>query len=251
MSAPLISVIVPALDEGRGLRRLLDDLGREPTPHEVVVVDGGSRDGTVAAARAAGVRVLAGRPGRGGQLADGARAAVGDVLLFLHADCRFPAGGLARVRAALESDASVVGGNFRLLFDGATRFDRWLEGFYAWIIGRGYYYGDSGIFVRRAVYRTIGGIRPIALMEDYDFVRRLERAGATCCIHDTPLITSSRRFAGHRVRLAQDPCALSPRRLARAVGADVLRSLRGQARVVERPVVLMAGDVGDIGQPGR
>jgi rSAM/selenodomain-associated transferase 2 len=196
MSAPLISVVIPALDEGGGLRRLLDDLGREPTPHETIVVDGGSRDGTVTAARAAGARVLAGTPGRGAQLALGARQAAGDVLLFLHADCRFSAGGLAHVRAALDSDAANVGGNFRLLFDGATRFDRWLEGFYAWIRARGFYYGDSGIFVRRAVYQAIGGIRPIALMEDYDFVRRLERAGATCCIDDPPLVTSSRRFAG-------------------------------------------------------
>ena len=62
----------------------------------------------------------------------------------------------------------------------------------------GLYYGDSGIFVRRRVLDAIGGVRPLALMEDYDLVRRLERAGPTACIADPPLVTSSRRFAGRR-----------------------------------------------------
>src|SRR3546814_13941794 len=60
------------------------------------------------------------------------------------------------------------------------------------------YYGDSAVFVRRAVYDALGGIRPIALMEDYDFVRRLEKAARTCCIVEPPLITSARRFAGRQ-----------------------------------------------------
>ncbi|MEE8225733.1 MAG: hypothetical protein V3R30_02845, partial [Kiloniellales bacterium] len=58
------------------------------------------------------------------------------------------------------------------------------------------YYGDSGVFVRRDVYDALGGVRPIALMEDFDFTRRLERFGETCCIDEPPLITSSRRFEG-------------------------------------------------------
>ena len=60
------------------------------------------------------------------------------------------------------------------------------------------YYGDSVIFVRRTVLEAIGGIRPIALMEDYDLVRRLERHGGTVCIENPPVITSSRRFEGRR-----------------------------------------------------
>ncbi len=62
----------------------------------------------------------------------------------------------------------------------------------------GLYYGDSGIFVRARIYRALGGIRPLAVMEDYDFSRRLERAGPTCCIAEPPLVTSSRRFHGRR-----------------------------------------------------
>src|SRR3546814_1395795 len=104
------------------------------------------------------------------------------ILLFLHADSRFPAGGLGRIEETLAAAPEIGGGNFRLLFDGGDGFSRWLDGFYAFIRRHGFYYGDSAVFVRRSVYDALGGIRPIALMEDYDFVRRLEKAARTCCI---------------------------------------------------------------------
>ncbi len=189
-------MVIPTLDEARTLRPLLRALGAEPSPHEVIVADGGSGDDTVTAARALGARVVACERGRGRQLRAGARAARGEALLFLHADCDFPAGGLARIEAALGASPGLVGGNFRLVFDGTSSFSRRLTAFYAWLRGRGLYYGDSGIFVRRQVYQRLGGIRAIALMEDYDFVRRLERLGPTCCIAEPPLRTSSRRFEG-------------------------------------------------------
>ena len=61
-----------------------------------------------------------------------------------------------------------------MIFDGPTRFAQWLTGFYAFLRSKGLYYGDSAIFLRRNVYEEIGGIKPIALMEDYDLVSRLE-----------------------------------------------------------------------------
>lgn len=173
----MISVIVPTLDEAERLPALLATLAGEPEPHEVIVVDGGSRDRTADLA-AVGATVLHATAGRGAQLAAGAAAARGDVLLFLHADSRFPAGGLAAVTGALH-DPAVPGGNFRLHFDGGDPFSRWLDGFYAWIRARGLYYGDSGIFVRRAVYDRLGGMRPIALMEDYDFVLPIWQQGGS------------------------------------------------------------------------
>lgn len=192
----MISVIVPTLNEAENLRRLLARLAGEETAHEVIVADGGSADGSEAVAEAGDARVIAAPRGRGSQLAAGARLAQGGVFLFLHADCDFPAGGLAAIERALAAAPEMVGGNFRLLFDGDDAFCRWLDRFYAWIRGKGLYYGDSGIFVRREVYQALGGIRPIALMEDYDFVRRMERAGPTACIAEPPLITSARRFRG-------------------------------------------------------
>lgn len=194
--APMISVIIPTLDEAANLPRLLETLARESTPHETIVVDGGSRDGTLALARGGADRVVESAPGRGRQLTAGASLARGETLLFLHADCELPAGGLAAIAAALASRPDLVGGNFRLIFPGARPFYRWLTGFYAWIRRHGLYYGDSGIFVRTAVYRRLGGIRPLALMEDYDFTRRLEAAGPTCCLAEPALVTSARRFEG-------------------------------------------------------
>ncbi len=191
----LISVIVPTLNEAARLPGLLESLQRQRQAADIVVVDGGSTDATLEVAADHRTRCLTTPAGRGQQLAAGAAAARGDVLLFLHADCRFPDRGLAAIAEALSSP-DTVGGNFRLLFDGDDGFSRWLDRFYAWIRQHGFYYGDSGVFVRRHVYDALGGIRPIALMEDYDFNRRMEKYGRTCCIDDPPLLTSSRRFAG-------------------------------------------------------
>ncbi len=193
----MISVVIPTLDEADNLGRLLCALGNEEAA-EIVVADGGSRDRTVAIARAQGARVVRSATGRGQQLGAGARAAAGDVLLFLHADTRFPAGGLRRIREALAASPGIVGGNFRVVWDGDSSFSRRLTRFYHELRRLGLYYGDSGVFVRRAAYDAIGGFRPIAVMEDYDFVRRLERHGETVRIDDPPLVTSSRKFAGRR-----------------------------------------------------
>lgn len=161
-------------------------------------MDGGSTDGTPSIAARLGTRLITSERGRGHQLRAGAAAATGEFLLFLHADSVFPQGGLTAIGEILDRNPRVPGGNFRVVFDGDTRFARGLTVFYAWIRRFALYYGDSGIFVRRAIYAALGGFRPMALMEDYEFVRRLERAGPTCRIEDPPLITSSRKFAGRR-----------------------------------------------------
>lgn len=192
----MISIIIPTLNEIEFLPALLDALAKEDAPAEVIIVDGGSTDGTVELAAAKGHTALRCAPGRGRQLALGAQRARGDVLLFLHADTTFPAGGLKRIESVLRESPEAVGGNFRLVFDGQDGFSRWLTGFYAWIRRRGIYYGDSAVFVRRTDYGKLGGIRPLALMEDFEFNRRLERAGPTLCIADPALVTSSRKFHG-------------------------------------------------------
>lgn len=195
----VISVIVPTLNEADRIAALAATPDLASPAVETIVVDGGSADGTADRARRLGLKVMTAPRGRGQQLATGAAAAKGDILLFLHADTVLGPGALDAVRQAL-ADATIVGGNFRLLFDGDDDFSRWLDGFYARIRRRGWYYGDSAIFMRRSRYEAIGGVRPIALMEDYDLVRRLERSGRTVCIDAPPAITSSRRFVGRKKR---------------------------------------------------
>lgn len=192
----MISIIIPTLNEESSLPPLLDALRGETADHEVIIVDGGSEDRTVEIAHARGFRVILAVPGRGNALCAGVQVSHGDILWFLHADTTLPVGALTAIEEALAAKPHVIGGNFRLVFDGNTGFTRWLTGFYGWIRWVGLYYGDSGIFVRRRAYEALGGFRPIPLMEDLDLVRRLERLGKTCRIDEPPLVTSSRRFDG-------------------------------------------------------
>lgn len=191
----LVSVVIPTLNEAGRIVGLVAAMRASAACREVIVVDGGSHDGTADLARAAGAQVFAEAPGRGRQLSHGAARASGDVLLFLHADSALPGAALDAIVAAL-ADPAVVGGNFRIRFDGDSGFARWLTGFYAWFRRFDLFYGDSAIFLRREIYDRLGGIRPIALMEDYDLCLRMGRAGRLCCIDEPAVVTSSRRFAG-------------------------------------------------------
>ena len=190
----LISVIIPTLNEASALGPTLDALGRLCGPVEVLVVDGGSSDGTAEAARRPGVRVLRAGRGRGRQLHAGACAARGGVLWFLHADTRPPPDAAGQIRAALR-DPAVVGGNFTLCFEGDSRAARFLTRLYAATRRFGLFYGDSAIFVRRAEYVRAGGFRPYPLFEDLDLVRRLARRGRLARLAGVA-VTSSRRFEG-------------------------------------------------------
>ncbi len=197
MSDPLVSVVLPVLDEARALPAALDAL---PAEWEVVVVDGGSRDGTpeLAARHPSSPRVLRVPGGRAAQQNAGAAAGRGEVLVFLHADTRLPPGAGASLAGAL-ADPAVLGGNFALRFDGADSFGRVLGRWYALQRRGGVYYGDSVLWLRRAVWEGLGGFRELAIMEDYDLVRRLERRGRTACLPG-PAVTSGRRWRALGVR---------------------------------------------------
>jgi rSAM/selenodomain-associated transferase 2 len=192
--SPLVSVLIPTLDEERELPPLLDELAALPGRWQLIVIDGGSRDATTALAHAhdAQAVVLDARGGRAAQLNAGARAARGDVLLFLHADSRLPRDAYASLAEAWRAQ-HVAGGNFALRFDGDGAFERVLGAVYAFQRRHGYYYGDSSVWVRREVFDALGGYREIPIMDDYDFVRRLQRSGRTVCLPG-PATTSSRRW---------------------------------------------------------
>jgi GT2 family glycosyltransferase len=126
----------------------------------------------------------------------GARATSGELLLFLHGDTRLAPGALPALRQAMR-DPRVVGGTFTLRFEPDTPLLRC----YAWctrLRWRAFHYGDQGIFVRRAVFETLGGFAEVPLMEDVDFLARLARAGRTTLVPH-PVTTSARRFHRHGV----------------------------------------------------
>jgi Glycosyltransferases, probably involved in cell wall biogenesis len=190
-----VSVIVPTLDEAHYIRSCVASALAQEAPVDVVVVDGGSRDGTPDLVKGRATVMLAGR-GRAVQLNAGTRRATSDVLLFLHADSTLHPHALAGVRAAL-SDADIVGGTFTLRFDRRSP----LLDFYAWCtrLPLGVFrYGDQGIFVRRRTFEALGGFREWPLMDDVDFLTRMRTAGRTALV-PLPVTTSARRFTGHGV----------------------------------------------------
>lgn len=175
-----ISVVVPTLDEEDRVEAALRSArGAFGPDAELIVVDGGSRDATRSRARPL-ARVLEAEPGRGGQLDAGARAAVGEILVFLHADTRLSpeaAGPLSRLLA----EPGVAGGCFRFGVAppprGLSRW-RWLE---AAVRLRTRLFrtatGDQALFATREAYRSSGGFPPWPLFEDVEFVRRLRDVG--------------------------------------------------------------------------
>ena len=175
-------MVVPTLNEGRSLPGLLDHLAALPGRIEVIVADG----------HPLAPRVIAATGGRARQLNADAEASAGDILIFVHADSRLPVDAHASVVSACV-DEGLVGGNFRLEFEGNDLFARGLSAFYRLCRRFGVYYGDSSIFVRREVFQSLGGLRELPIMDDYDFARRLERAGPTTCLPG-PARTSARRW---------------------------------------------------------
>jgi rSAM/selenodomain-associated transferase 2 len=171
-----ISVIIPTLNAAETLPGSLATVSAAPV-REIVVVDGGSVDETVSIARAAGGRVIGATRGRGTQLAAGAAAAMGEWLLFLHADCqpepRWPDAVAAFVTAP---QAPSWAGYFDFALDDAAPAARRLERIVAWrCLLLALPYGDQGLLISRALYDAVGGFAALPLMEDVDLVRRLGR----------------------------------------------------------------------------
>ncbi len=187
-----ISVIVPVLNEEKSIAATLQALAHLQ-PHETIVVDGGSQDRTAEIAAECGVKVIPSERGRARQMNRGARQASGEVLLFLHADTRLPPTAFSDIAGAM-GDPRYVGGRFDVELDGK----HWLLP----LVGRLISYrprlskvatGDQALFVRRAVFRRMGGFADIPLMEDIAFCRRLKGLGEVACLRSR-VVTSARRW---------------------------------------------------------
>lgn len=189
---PKISTIIPVLNEAERVRETLASVTRGANI-EAIVVDGGSRDDTPAIVESLGVRLLHSPPGRALQMNAGARAATGSILLFLHGDTRLPSGFETAIREIL-TRPGVVGGAFPLAIDSQQPSLKLLATAANW---RSHFwqmpYGDQGLFVPREIFWDLGGFPELPIMEDYEFVRQLQRRGRIA-IAPTPVQTSARRW---------------------------------------------------------
>jgi rSAM/selenodomain-associated transferase 2 len=221
-----LSIVIPTLDEAEGIEAHLAALKHlRARGAEVVVVDGGSRDGTPERARPLADKVIAAPRGRAAQMNAGAEAAGGDVLLFLHADTRLPPDADRLVEDALGGGRDW--GRFDVRIEGRHPLLR--------VVAQtmnlrsrltGIATGDQGIFVRREAFRAVGGYADIPLMEDIVLARALRRRSRPACL--SALVTTSGRrweergvlrtiLAMWRLRAAFFLGA-DPRRLALAYG---------------------------------
>jgi rSAM/selenodomain-associated transferase 2 len=167
-----VSVVIPTLNAAAALGATVASVRGAG---EVVVVDGGSADGTQALARSLGARVIEAPRGRGAQLAAGAAGAGGEWLLLLHADTRLEE-GWAEAAAAHMARGPAQAGWFGFALDSDSPQARRLERLVAWRCrALALPYGDQGLLIHRDLLQAAGGIRPLQLMEDVDLVRRLGR----------------------------------------------------------------------------
>lgn len=211
-AGPSLAVIVPVFNEAGQIDQALDALRQHcdeavaafPGGVEVLVADGGSTDGTPAAARERlwpGARVLHVPRGRARQMNAGAAAARASVLLFLHVDTRLPAHGLTRVAEQLAQHPRRHWGRFDVRIGGRSR---WFPVIAAMMNLRssatGIATGDQALFVRRAAFDAVGGYPDQPLMEDIELSRRLKRLpdGHPLCLRDR-VLTSGRRWESRGV----------------------------------------------------
>lgn len=195
----MISIIVPVLNEATALPAALEELLGQPGDFEVVVVDGGSSDGSRAVvADYPAVKLLQAPTGRAAQMNAGAAAARGDVLLFLHADTTLPAGAVAALDTAQRNEPWQAGA-FRHRFapdDWRLRLVSWLNNLRC--RRSRIYFGDQAIFVRRELFERLGGYPQVPMLEDVIFCERLRRVTRAVLLADA-VTTDARRFLHHGV----------------------------------------------------
>ncbi len=216
-----LSIIMPVLDEAAGIAAALRALAPlRARGAEVVVVDGGSSDGSAGLARPLADQLLSAPRGRGTQMNAGAAAAHGDVFLFLHADTQLPDEADRLIRDGLKGRAW---GRFDLRFDGGglLRLVALMMNVRSRLTGIAT--GDQAMFMTRAAFNAAGGFPPIALMEDVALSALLNRLGRPRCL-SARVTASGRRWRKHGVlRMILLMWRL---RLAYAFGSDPIRLAR-------------------------
>jgi len=187
-----ISVIIPTLNEASYLPATLRSIGRPDDKLEIIVVDGGSTDETLAIASDFGAKAFVGNRSRAIQMNAGAAVATGDTLLFLHADTLLPDGYVQGIEKSLDDDN--IAGAFRLRIDGrgvGLRAVEWGANLRSKLLQLPY--GDQALFMRSKTFFELGGYRKLPIMDDFELVQRLRRIGKVTLSNDA-VCTSSRRW---------------------------------------------------------
>ncbi|MEY2578292.1 MAG: hypothetical protein QOI49_1116 [Verrucomicrobiota bacterium] len=195
-STPFVSIIVPVLNEAELIEASLRQLRNLGPDLEIIVVDGGSADGTCSLAEPLADRVISARRGRATQMNAGAEIARGDVLWFMHADLEAPPHSIAQIQKAL-NNPRMAGGCFRLRFPRRELIYRVSDS-----LGNlgvnvfGFSLGDHGIFCRRTVFRQVGGYPDVPILEDVEIYRRLRGAGRMVQLREK-VVSDPRAFEAH------------------------------------------------------
>ncbi|HWZ45595.1 MAG TPA: TIGR04283 family arsenosugar biosynthesis glycosyltransferase [Candidatus Saccharimonadales bacterium] len=189
-----ISVVIPVLNEMVNLKDAIDSVRIAVADPEIIVADGGSTDGSLAWLQAQnGVQFVQATRGKGPQQNAGAKLASGDIILFLHADCRLPADAGAQLQQVMQ-DQQIAGGCFLARWSRNTWALRVIAfGMNLRTRVRKTSYGDQALFLRRLVFNQVNGFPDWPLFEDTELVRRMKTAGRFVVVH-SPVTMSARRF---------------------------------------------------------
>ncbi|HAO13196.1 MAG TPA: glycosyltransferase [Planktothrix sp. UBA8407] len=185
-------MIIPVLNEAENIGLVISTIQRAENI-EIIIVDGGSQDNTVQIAQGLGVKVIVTNRGRALQMNAGAKIATGEILLFLHGDTQLPLGFETEVRETFVN-SNIIAGAFQLKINGDQLSLRLIETTVFW---RSKYlqmpYGDQAIFIKATTFGEIGGFPEQPIMEDFEFIRRLNHLGKIEIL-SSAVITSGRRW---------------------------------------------------------
>ena len=187
-----ISIIIPVLNEVSTIAQTIST-AQTGKDIEIIVVDGGSNDGTIELVKSLDVKLIYSLPGRSVQMNCGAKAATGNILLFLHGDTFLPLNFDELLREII-AKPNIIAGAFELGIRGRKRNLRIVERMVNW---RSRYlqmpYGDQGIFLSAKIFAEIGGFPEIPIMEDFELIRKLRKRGRIAIV-SKPVLTSARRW---------------------------------------------------------
>ena len=204
-----LSIVIPLLNEADNLPKLMGHLAHlNPAPYQVILVDGGSTDNSVAIAKElieslidSSTSVISGQvidwqiiestAGRALQMNAGAELATGDVLLFLHADTQLPNHAIADITSAVRQAAW---GRFDVRLDSSAWMLKVVSQMINWRSRfSGIATGDQAIFIKKPLFEQLGGYPQQPLMEDIELCKRLKAIGKPACLR-SKVITSARRW---------------------------------------------------------